>query len=158
FFVVLVSTSLISGPRLLADERALEFHITYDRKIGTESFTGRVYVILDSENAEDLPEEIDWFKPQPLLAVDVKNWKPGDRVVVGKDALAHPPFEKIPAKSYTIHAVMDFDRGSMFFTTADGNGYSKPALHRIDPTRSGAINITIDQVYKNKAFEETDSK
>jgi pimeloyl-ACP methyl ester carboxylesterase len=139
---------------MAVEPQPLEFQLTYDRKVGTESFTGRVYVILDAPGTERLPEDIDWFTPQPLLAVDVKNWKPGETLVVGKDALACPAFEKIPAKEYSIHAVMDFDRGGMSFSAAPGNGYSKPLVRKLDPAKGGALNIVLDQVYKEPAFEE----
>jgi hypothetical protein len=155
-FPIVVVISWLSRPLPLTavEPQPLEFHVSYDRKVGTESFTGRVYVILDAPEAERLPEDIDWFTPQPLLAVDVKNWKPGETLVVGKGALACPPFEKIPVREYSIHAVMDFDRGNISFSAAPGNGYSKPLVRKLDPAKSGALRIVLDQVYKEPAFEE----
>src|SRR5437763_8893417 len=157
-FVIGALPFLLTGaaPLRAAERQPLEFQLSYDRKVGTESFSGRLYVILDTPDADELPEAIDWFTPQPLLAVDANNWKPGEMLVIGKKTLAYPAFDKIPAKEYSIHAVMDFDRGSASFSTADGNGYSKPLVRKIDPAASGAIKITIDQVYKEKAFEESD--
>jgi pimeloyl-ACP methyl ester carboxylesterase len=151
----------ILPPQLLTAQespRPLAFILTYDRKVGTTSFTGRVYVILDSPDQEELPEEIDWFKPQPLLAVDVVDWKPGQPLIIGKNApFCFPPFAKIPKKQYSIHAVMDFDRGNISFSTAEGNGHSKPQVRVIDSASIGAIPILIDQVYHEKPFKESES-
>jgi pimeloyl-ACP methyl ester carboxylesterase len=149
--------SVSSVPSFAAERPSLEFHLTYDRKIGVESFTGRVYIILDSPDAEDLPEEIDWFRPQPVLAVDVKNWKPGETVVIAKSALAQPPFSKIEAKQYSIHAVMDLDKGAASFTRADGNCYCKPIVRKVDPNAGDAIKVVIDQVYKEKPVAESET-
>jgi len=148
--------ALLPAPLIAAEPSPLEFHLTYDRKVGIPSFTGRVFIILDAPEVEKLPEEIDWFKPQPLFAVDVKDWKPGDKLVINRNALAYPPFEKIPVKTYSIHAVMDLDRGAANFSTADGNIYSKPLVRRIDPSSSVTIDVAMDRVYKQRPFEEKD--
>jgi hypothetical protein len=51
---------------------------------------------------------------------------------------------------------MDLDRGARSFSTAEGNGYSKPARVHLDPAASGPVKVVLDQVYHETAFAETD--
>jgi S-formylglutathione hydrolase FrmB len=139
-----------------ADDRApLEFHLTYDGDISEKPFSGRVYVMLFKAQIKEFRGGISWFKPEPVFAMDVKNWKAGDTVVIGKDALAYPlAIEELPKDTYSIQAVMDFDQGAPSFSTADGNGYCDPIRHELDPLASGPIHLKLDKVWKSKPFVE----
>jgi Putative esterase len=135
----------------------LRFEVTLDHSVSAEPFSGRVYVMLTRQAVADLPGGINWFRPEPVFAKDIRGWKPGEPLVIGPDALAFPePLTKLPAGTYTVHAVMDFDRGSRHFTRADGNGYSKGLRRELDPEMSGAVKLHIDQVYREPTFKETD--
>src|SRR5262249_520847 len=72
--------------------------------------------------------------PEPFFALDVKDWQPGQALAVDGRALGCPhPLAKLPAGTYSIQAVMDFDRGGRSFSTAEGNGYSKAVRRALDP-------------------------
>ena len=78
-------------------------------------------------------------------------------MVLGKDLLGYPyTLAKLPAAEYHIQAVMDFDRGAMSFSTAEGNGYSQPSKRDLAPASSGRVELRLDQVYKEKPFQPTD--
>ncbi|MCI0462595.1 MAG: hypothetical protein L0Z62_37065 [Gemmataceae bacterium] len=139
------------------EPRPLEFHLTFDRTVSAEPFSGRVYVLLSKQASKTLPAGPNWFKPEPFFAVDVKGWKPGEPLVVGAGALGHPvPLTKLPRGTWTILAVMDLDRGARSFSQGDGNGHSKPLRRDLDPAASGPVKLTLDQVYRVAPFRESE--
>lgn len=139
-----------------AQPKPLEFHITFDPAVTKGPFTGRVYVMLTAKETKDLPAGFNWFKPEPIFARDIKDWKPGQTVVIGADALGHPvKLADLPKETYSIHAVMDFGR-ERHFSTADGNGHSAPVRLELDPKATGPVQLTIDKVYRTKAFAESE--
>jgi pimeloyl-ACP methyl ester carboxylesterase len=140
-----------------AEPPPLEFHVTFDKMVSAEPFSGRVYVFLGKNEPKALPSGPSWFKPEPFFAVDVKDWKPGESLTVGAEALGYPgPLSKLAPATYHAQAVMDFDRGARSFSAADGNGYSRPVKADLDPAAGATVELTIDQVYKARPFPETD--
>ncbi|HVS35968.1 MAG TPA: alpha/beta hydrolase-fold protein [Gemmataceae bacterium] len=143
-------------PVLAAEPRPLEFHVVFDRSISAQPFTGRVYVLLSKTEHKTPPGGPNWFHPEPFFAVDVKDWKPGDVLVVGAGALGCPaPLPQLAPAGYYAQAVMDFNRGDRSFSADEGNGYSKPLHADLDPKAGGAVSLTIDQVYHERPFVET---
>lgn len=144
-------------PVSAAKSAPLEFRVTFDRSVSAQPFSGRVYVMLFKQDVKDLRPGPDWFRPEPFFAKDVKNWQPGQPLVFGGDALAFPvAMAKVHKATYSIQAVMDFDRGARSFSTADGNAHGKSVRRELDGAASGPVELTIDQVYKSKPFVETE--
>src|SRR5262249_32287573 len=140
-----------------AEAGPLEFHLTFDKVVSDKPFTGRVYVMLSKQPVKELRSGPSWFRPEPLFAKDVKGWKPGDTVVLAAAARAYPtPLPKVEKGTYTVQAVMDFDRGGVSFATSEGNGYSEAVRRELDPASGGPVKLTLDQVYKPRPFAETD--
>jgi S-formylglutathione hydrolase FrmB len=138
-------------------KQALEFHISFDPSVSKSPFSGRVFVMLNKQANKDLPVKPKWFNPDPIFALDVKDWKPGTKIVLGDGALAFPtPLGKLPKDTYSVQAIMDFDRGSQNAVNAPGNGYSKPIHLEVDPAQTGVVRLTIDQVIPARKFEESD--
>lgn len=157
-FLSAVLDSLVASNTSATDLKPLEFQITFDKAVSNVPFTGRVYVMLSTEPIHDLLGDPDWFDPQPLFAVDVKDWRPGEPLVMGASALGFPgPLNRLPPRTYYLQAVMDFDRGSASFSTADGNGYSKAIRLTLDPAKSGRVPLSIRQVYRARKFVDTDT-
>jgi enterochelin esterase-like enzyme len=147
---------LLTPASAVAQGRPLEFLVTFDRSVSTRPFTGRVYVMLFKQDVKELRSSPNWFQPDPFFAQDVKDWQPGQPLVLGGKALGFPvTVDKVPKATYSIQAIMDFDRGERTFSTADGNGYSCTLRRDLDGTASGAVELRIDQVYKAKPFPET---
>lgn len=140
----------------VAQSRPLEFRLTFDRGVSTQPFTGRVYVMLFKQDVKDLRPSPNWFQTDPFFAKDVKNWQPEQTLVLDAKALGFPvTMNKVPKTTYSIQAVMDFDRGERSFSSAEGNGYSRTLRRELDGTASGIVQLRIDQVYKSKPFVET---
>ncbi len=149
---------LLAPAARAAQPRPLEFQLRFEPAVSTAPFTGRVYVMLSRRPMTEPPVGPNWFQPEPFFARDVKDWKPGETIGVGADALGFPmPLAKLPKGSYWVLAVMDFDRGERSFAAAEGNGHSKSVRLELDPATSAPVELTIDQVYRARPFTETES-
>jgi pimeloyl-ACP methyl ester carboxylesterase len=152
-FIVLL---LVAGT-VRADAGPLEFHLTFDKSVSDKPFTGRVYVMLSKDDVRSLRPGPNWFRPEPFFALDVKDWKPSEVVVLGKEALGFPmTLDKLPSGTWSIQAVMDFNRGFSSFSSAEGNGYSEPLRRELNAAETGPVKLALNQVYKAKPFVETD--
>jgi S-formylglutathione hydrolase FrmB len=149
--------TVVVGPAPGAQPRPLEFHLSFDKAVSPSPFTGRVYVLLSKGGLGQLPSGPNWFRPEPFFARDVKGWKPGETLAFGPEALGHPvTLPELPKGTWSVVAVMDFDRGGRSFSAAAGNGYSRPLRRELDPAATGPVPLTIDQVYKARRFVDTD--
>jgi hypothetical protein len=146
---------LVTVPGLAAE--SLEFRLTYDAKAYQGPFTGRVFVMLIKRETAQLPGGVNWFRPEPMFARDVRGWKAGEPMVIGKDALAIPTaLGELPKDTYSVFAIMDLDQGDRNFTIAPGNVHSKARRLELDPAATGPVPIVLDEVVKDRAFKETD--
>jgi S-formylglutathione hydrolase FrmB len=151
-FVLLVA----AAPVAAAQAKPLEFKLTFDPAAFDQPFTGRVYVLL--RKTPSAPPGMNWFRPEPGLAKDVTNWKPGEPLVLGAGAIEYPgPLADLKPDKYYVCAVMDRDLGGRDFAASPGNVYSKAVEFDLDPKSSGTIELKLDQVYKEREFKETDA-
>jgi hypothetical protein len=149
--------ALLVPASAVAQERPLEFRLTFDPTVSAQPFTGRVYVMLFKQQVRDLRPGPDWFRPDPFFAKDVRNWKPGEALSLDADALAFPvALAKVPKATYSIQAVMDFNRGERHFSAAAGNGYSPTVRRELDGATSGPMELKLDRVYQPRPFKETE--
>ena len=138
----------------------LEFRLQFDKAAHPQPFTGRVFVLLTKQETKDLPAGLNWFKPEPPSARDVKDWKPGEPLVIGADAiwLSVTSSADLPKATYSIHAVMDLDRGDRNFSTAEGNVYSASAAPRARPANQRTRRTGARQdLSRERAFAENDA-
>ncbi len=140
-----------------AEPKPLEFKLTFDKTACDVPFTGRVYVTFRTNNVSP-PVGMNWFKPEPGLALDVKDWKPGEPLVLDAKAIAYPsPLADLKPGKYYVCAVMDRDLGGIDFLASPGNVHSKTVQLDLDPKSSGTAELKLDQVVKPREFKETDS-
>jgi hypothetical protein len=154
--VIALLLAVVATPGANGQQQPLEFRLNFDPAVSREPFTGRVFVLLTKKDpGATLPQSPNWFRPEPFFARDVKGWKPGEPLAVGGDAIGYPgPLAKLAPGKYYARAVMDFGRG-ISFAAAEGNGYSAVA-HDLDPAASGTVALTLDKIYHEKPFPETD--
>src|SRR5262245_5227232 len=81
---------LAAAPAWAAPPKPLEFHLTFDGKAHPGAFTGRVYVLLSKREMTALPASPNWFRPEPFLAADVRDWRPGEKLALVGNKLAYP--------------------------------------------------------------------
>jgi hypothetical protein len=151
---LLVLCLLATPPRAAADQ-PLEFHLTFDKAVTAGPVTGRVFVLISNRSTVKPLTDLNWFDPEPLFAVDVKDWKPGETRVLDSKAIHHKySLDKLPKGKYWVQAILDLDRGGRSFAAAEGNGYSKPVQVTLDPAATGSVKVHIDQVHQERAFAE----
>jgi Putative esterase len=139
-----------------ASAAELEFHLRFAAAQRAEPFTGRVYVMLFARDTPQLAGGVNWFRPEPFFALDVKGVKPGQTMILDKSALGYPiTLDKLPKGTYTIQAVMDLRPNAATFSRAPGNLY---AIKRqaLDFAKSGVVELSLDQVFLARKFEETE--
>jgi hypothetical protein len=151
---VLLATFVLAAPVQAAP---LEFHLSFDSKTKAETFTGRVLIILSKREISGPPSGPNWFRPDPMLARDVRGWKPNEVLVISGNDLAFPqPLAKLEKGNYWVLAIMDLDQGHRSFGNAPGNIYSKPRQLELDPAASEPVELVLDQVAKGRPFQETE--
>ena len=141
-----------------ADEKKpLCFQLTFDKAALATPFTGRVYVMLFKQEVQNLQSGPAWINPSPFFAVDVKNWKPGEPLLVDHTALGFPrQLSRIDKGTYSIQAVMDLDRGGRSFAHSPGNIHSKTVRQSLDPEATGPVALVLDQVFQEQQSQSTE--
>jgi hypothetical protein len=134
----------------------LEFHLSFPEKVRKEAFTGRAYVMLTRNDVRGLMRSVNWVRPEPFFAADFKGVKPGEVMVIGGKALAHPtPLAKLPKGTWTVQAVIDLAPGSLSFSAAPGNLYAIQRLE-LDPEATGPVRLSLDRVVEDRPFKESE--
>ncbi|MCA9053441.1 MAG: hypothetical protein KDA75_06370 [Planctomycetaceae bacterium] len=109
----------------------LEFRLKFSASVRQEPFTGRVYVFLAPGNPQPLSDGENWFNPQPLLAKDVVDLRPGEEVILSPDDVdtLRDPFDwsTVDCRGYTAQSLMRFNPWGRKVTSGAGNAFS-PAV------------------------------
>lgn len=138
-----------------AQEQTAKFTLTFSKTVSDKPFTGRVLVML-GRNGEPRTGP-NWFGPSPFFAKDVKDWKPGETITLGSEAIGYPgPLNQLPAKEYVVQAVLDLDQSNSHqIGNTPGNGYSQPVQVLLDPKKGFNVPLNIDQVVKEPPFRDS---
>src|SRR5262245_27538252 len=148
-----LSLCIICTTMVVADQ-PLEFRVTFAKSALATPFSGRVFVVASKSALGGRPARIDWFKPEPFFAMDVKDWQP-ETPLAFKPAEAFPqPLAKLPPGKYYVQAVLDRDLGGQSCLSSPGNLYSKPLAVELDPAKTEMIVLTVDQTVAPRKFEE----
>ena len=130
-FAIPVVSGLLFVVAPATAQEPLQFAVTYDAAI-TDSFSGRVYVMLGSGGREPRSGP-SWFNTQPFFAVDVEQWKPGTPLVFNDSALSFPgPMSDLADGAYSIQAVMRRNLDSPSIGRGPGTAYSEVIRQRLD--------------------------
>jgi hypothetical protein len=128
--------AVLTGSALAAEP--LSFQLTFDARAHPRPFTGRVYVMLFKADQAELKSWPNWFRPEPCFARDVRDWKPGQPLVIDRTALGYPTtLDRLSRGAYTVQAVMDLHPNDINFSTAAGNLYTVGRKAALDPETSG---------------------
>src|SRR6266496_3211617 len=107
--------------RSAAAEQPLEFRLTFAKQALATPFTGRVFVVVSKAQLGNEPPRIDWMKPTPFFAMDVKNWQPETPLMFQAQHSFPEPFAKLPPGKYHVQAVIDRDLGGQRCFSSPGN-------------------------------------
>lgn len=136
-------------------DAAPRFAISFDQKVRAEPYTGRVYLFFSKRG--DPRNGPNWFTPEPFVAQDVKDWKPGESLTFdGMQAdklLAFPkPLADLDLKGHRVQAVARFNPHDRNVGTGPGNGYSA-AAQLLDET-DVMVTLSIDTLVAERPFPE----
>lgn len=153
----LVAAFLLVVSRATAQEPApLQFAVTYDAAI-TDSFSGRIYVILSTAGHEPRFGP-SWSNTDPFFAIDVENWHPGAPLVFTDTALGYPgPASTVQQDTYSIQAVMRRSLDSPSVGNGPGTAYSVVSRQEVQGTTSGEIRLHIDQVVPPRSYDDVEN-
>jgi hypothetical protein len=135
---------------------ALRFTVTYDGSI-TESYTGRVYVMLSTMDRPEPRHGPSWRDTAPFFALDVEGWKPGTPLVFDEGALSFPgPPGTIEPKTYWIQAVMRRNADSPSIGDGRGTAVSAVVTRELDGPTGGEVALRIDRLVGGASFVADD--
>jgi hypothetical protein len=145
FVCVLIVTLFSCSPK----SESLKFQVKFTEKVSAGPIDGRVFVMLD-----DNPESNPVLSEKIIFAVDVKEWIPGDEVVLDAKAMGFPySLDRLPEGQYSVRALVDRNDLEWGLPDAPGNAYSSKAV--IDIAKV-PVRLTIDNLVTKKPFVETE--
>ncbi|MCY2967552.1 MAG: alpha/beta hydrolase-fold protein [Planctomycetota bacterium] len=152
----LVTFCLSGEPATAAD---YAFELSFPATARAEPFTGRVYLFFQKGKGQEPRLGPNWFNPEPMVAIDVKDWKPGEtleigtansnRLIVFPKALAD-----LDLKDQTVQAVARFNPLNRKVGDGPGNAHSSVAkVEGVDGKPAGA-RLVLDQIVPERVFPE----
>jgi hypothetical protein len=154
--VLLAAAITTSSPAAARPAAPLHFAVTYRSGI-TDTYTGRVYVMLSTSDRGEPREGPSWFRPEPFFALDVEDWKPETPLVFDDQALGYPgPPASIEAGTWRIQAVMRCNLDSPTVGRGRGDAVSGVLTRRLDGATAGAVELVIDRQVGEPQFQGTD--
>lgn len=147
--------TLLPSTRLTAAERRWpEFRLRFDPALSTTPYSGRVYVFLSAIAGEPRLAD-DWFQPEPLLARDVRDLRPGDEVVLSPSdpqTLRHPAdWSTFDPAAHRAQGVMRLNPWERRVGRGTGNGFSSATPVE---TGHGPLTLNCDQLVPATAWPE----
>lgn len=139
-----------------------QFEIKFSPQIRRQAFTGRVYLFFTRDQRREPRlaahgSAPDWFHPEPFLAVDIENWKPGERLTIDSSIadwmLAFPkPLAELQLAGCRVQAVARFNPLERAAGNGTGNGYSAAAA--VTAGKSPVM-LTIDKQIEAVPFPDS---
>src|SRR6185503_11828765 len=100
---------------------AIRFEVTFDKKVRSEPFTGRVIIFLSERQGREPRLGQSWLSRQPMFSQDVSNWKPGESLSIVEPNGYPYELSKLPAATYSIQAVLHLNPDMPHAGDAPGN-------------------------------------
>ena len=157
-FLTGVLGCLLAAAPVAAAEYA--FELTLDPAVRAEPFTGRVYLFFAQGDREPRFGP-NWFNPGPMLAVDVRDWKPGEplsinttdesRLIVFPKALRDQDLSGL-----NVQAVARFNPLVREVGAGTGNGFSAVAKVEGADGKPAGAKLAIDKVVEERKFPENE--
>lgn len=135
-----------------------KFDVSFSPKLHPDPYTGRVYLLFSSGDKEPPRFGPHWFNTEPFVALDVADWKPGERLSIGPDTpglLAYPSkLSELPLEGLRAQAVVRFNPVDREIGKGAGNGYSE--VLTIGPAEGGtAPHFDVDRIVPPEEFRQS---
>jgi pimeloyl-ACP methyl ester carboxylesterase len=135
----------------------VQFYITYADSVSGGPLDGMLFVLLDSNLGGNPLFGPDPSDPEPVLAADFRDWKPGEVIALGDGADAYPfRASDMPPGQYVIRVVADVNTVERSFTLAKGNLFNASDTIEIPEQGSAVFNIDLVRTFEGFKFEETE--
>lgn len=135
----------------------LRFNVTYDPSVAG-SFTGRVYVMFTTSKMGEPRLGPSWFNPAPFFAIDVIDWQPNTPLVFDDKSIGmKDPLSAIPAREWSVQAVMRINRDSPSIGRGRGTGFSAVLRRQLSGSESGDIDLRIDKIAQARPFQSSEN-
>lgn len=133
----------------------LRFRVRLDPSVTDQPVRGRLFVFL-SERSPQPRFGPDWFRPEPFFGRDVEGFEPGASRQIDEQSDGFPaPLSRLRPGEYRVQAVL----GHSFYVpqpgTAPGNFYSNVVTARLEPDRSGTVELLLDRVVEPQRLPES---
>jgi hypothetical protein len=133
------------------------FLVTFPESVHAKPFTGRVYLFFSKDARKEPRLGPDWFRPEPFVALDVIDWKPGSELTIHSSKterlLGFPkPLAELELDGHRVQAVARFNPWERVVGNGAGNGFSevRPVAEAAD-----AKPLVIDHVVVPRKFEDS---
>ena len=123
-----------------------------------DAYTGRVYIFFSNRGGEPRHGP-NWFRPEPFIAKDVTNWKPGDTLEFASADKAILSFPKALAPADLVgrraQAVVRFNPFEREVGDGPGNGYSPVVTLPEAGPATPWPDLIVDKLVAPRTFTET---
>ena len=105
--------------------------------------SGRLLVLFSKRERSPIKGP-NWFSPEPFAAMDVKDWKPGQKLKLPVDTPAYPkPLSQMAAGKYYAQAILKLNRDFAHYKNGPKNPYSTPKVVKIDGDNATSIELNL---------------
>ncbi len=158
-YAIMIASLALIAPARADDRPPPAFEVTYDARVNPGPISARVYVMLGPAGGFREPKNgPDWFNPQPFFAVEAKDWKPGEPLVIGRNAVGFPgPLDALKPGKYRAQAVVRLNPDTHKLGDGEGNAFGPAVAFEVGPDSKEPVRLTVDQVVPAKKFPETET-
>jgi hypothetical protein len=141
----------------MASQEFPRFAVSFPAKVHPETVTGRVLLFCSRSGDWEPRYTSNFFKSQPVYAIDVNDLNPGTPVVFSPErfrspnALAFPgPVDEQERGTYYIQALIDLDETRPNFNAGPGNLYSRMVKCKLDGSKRKTVKLTAYRVVEDE--------
>ncbi len=158
----LIATLLTAFP---GNADATRFEVVYGPELHAGPISTRVYVMLGpakpalGSTRSEPRFGPNWFRPQPFFAVEVKDLKPGEVVLIDENAAGYPgPLSALEPGEYQAQAVIRLNPDTHRLGDGEGNAYGPMVTFTFGPNadHEQTIKLPVDKIVPPKKFNEND--
>lgn len=141
----------------------LRFVVSFPKSVRATPISGRALLFLSRRERGEPRSDLNWFAPDPVFAIDIKDFQPDDFLVFlpdkfkNPDALAFPGrLDRLESGIYFAQVLIDQDNTRRNFNDGPGNLYSTPVQVELTGSTGPTYELIANQVIEEETHEEND--
>jgi hypothetical protein len=152
---ILKKLLLIAASMATLQAMGQKFTASYTPAASTQNFSGKVFLYL-SKDARSPKDNIVGVYSFPCFSIEVKNVKPGQKLVFDDNAVSYPtPLSDIERGTYYAQVVWDKNEGGRAISESPGNLFNKAVVVNITKDRTKSFDVVCSEVVNAPVFTET---